>query len=347
MKKNILKNIIQISVLAGFLIVLQVFAFSEPGQAPPESNVGAPINVGGTYQEKSGDLWLLSTLGIGVLPDLTMIAGENRVGINTIPTGANVLTVNGGYAPHVMRIENNGSALPIYKQVVIEMGVVGSSQYWEFGPHALESGEPGRFVFHTDSLFDNLTLESGGEVGIGTEFPVSKLHISTGGADDSAVRFTHDTITGNTAGDGFVIGISAADTNTYLWNFENLPVIFGTNNLERFRITESGNVGIGTTNPTAKLDVSGTVKLGTAGTAFSAAGTCSVATFVLNTTAVAKTCTGVPASTAVAVYCSPSAALSPASAIMARANGTVNQITMQATAANTVTAVYTCMWVRP
>ena len=43
------------------------------------------------------------------------------------------------------------------------------------------------------------------------------------------------------------------------------PVLFGTANAERMRIDGSGNVGIGTTNPSAKLEVAGNVKLSGAG----------------------------------------------------------------------------------
>jgi len=60
------------------------------------------------------------------------------------------------------------------------------------------------------------------------------------------------------------IGVTGASytavgqTNAGLINVVDLqPLIFGTNNTERMRISETGNVGIGTTNPTATLDVDG------------------------------------------------------------------------------------------
>jgi len=90
----------------------------------------------------------------------------------------------------------------------------------------------------------------------------------------------------------------------------------------------------------------GKVKIGSAGTAITASGACSVASTAISTTATNVTCTGVPASTAVAVSCSPGAALSAAVAFHARATGTVNQIALRGT--GTATAVtWTCTWVQP
>lgn len=50
-----------------------------------------------------------------------------------------------------------------------------------------------------------------------------------------------------------------ADSNHYIGTKNEFPVKFRTNDIERFRITPEGNIGIGTTLPAGKLDVNGDV----------------------------------------------------------------------------------------
>lgn len=58
-RKNIPYIIVSL-LLAGFV----VYAWTEPGSAPPAGNVDAPVNVGATPQTKSGDLNLGGALVI-------------------------------------------------------------------------------------------------------------------------------------------------------------------------------------------------------------------------------------------------------------------------------------------
>lgn len=51
------------------------------------------------------------------------------------------------------------------------------------------------------------------------------------------------------------------DSNQFIGSKNEKPVIFKSNDVERFRITPSGDLGIGTSTPEAKLDVNGDVIL--------------------------------------------------------------------------------------
>ena len=132
---------------------------------------------------------------------------------------------------------------------------------------ALTDGVAGGQTFYGGiNAGDDLTLDStsnatkgdviiqptGGNVGIGVATPSEKLQID-GGAGRSAVLLTN-TNSGSTGTDGLYIGYGAGG-NGSVWNYENNDLLFGTNNTEAMRIDNSGNLGIGTNNPSNKLHV--------------------------------------------------------------------------------------------
>ena len=103
---------------------------------------------------------------------------------------------------------------------------------------------------------EGIAINTTGNVGLGINTPIDNLHIHETATAHNYISFT-DSSTGTTnLVDGSAVGIFNDDL--YLWNRENNSVIFGSDNNERMRITNTGNVGIGTTNPAnARLHVVG------------------------------------------------------------------------------------------
>lgn len=113
---------------------------------------------------------------------------------------------------------------------------------------------------YTTNLFNQ-----GSSIGIGTTAPKTQLHIHSIGAPTTRLQLTNAT-TGAYTLDGLVLGVSLGTGLAHVLQNENKPLWFGTNGTEKMRIDSAGNVAIGRTTASAKLDVNGTVKIGTSGT---------------------------------------------------------------------------------
>lgn len=107
-------------------------------------------------------------------------------------------------------------------------------------------------VFKTGAQSERMRIDTSGNVGIGYNAPVNLLHLD-GGAT-TTMRITNST-TGRTTGDGLEIVVDGSDY--YLLGKDaSYNLRLGTNNTTRMLIDSSGNVGINTTSPTTKLNVS-------------------------------------------------------------------------------------------
>ncbi len=198
----------------------------------------------------------------------------------------------------------------------------------------------GYFAFQNKAATNFMRITATGSVAIGTTAPVSRLSVTTSTFLDNAhaISFGDNLnyyygigIAGGSGTEGVGIWGGSEGTDKSLTN----PNLF---------VKRGGNVGIGTTAPAAKLDVAGTTKLGTAGNAFTAMGTCTIASTAISTTKTNYTCTGVPASTSVAVNCSGAADQSGSGTLYCRATGTANQVACNTSAANTTAMTWACMW---
>jgi hypothetical protein len=106
---------------------------------------------------------------------------------------------------------------------------------------------------------------------------------------------------------------------------------------------QGGNVGIGTTTPSAALEVAGTVKFGSSGTSVTSMGTCAIASFTAAQGINDQTCAGLPGGSA--VYCSPASPQgdSVTWGAWASAGDTVRINMSTAGQAST----WSCMWMNP
>ena len=120
------------------------------------------------------------------------------------------------------------------------------------GTDAVRARDGGGLKLH-DRDGNGLFVEDGGNVGVGTDNPADKLHVHNGRIKVS------DGASGQAQDNGLDIAL-ADGTDGHVWNHQNGRLVFATNDAERLRITNTGHVGIGKTDPEAALDVAGDIK---------------------------------------------------------------------------------------
>ena len=153
-----------------------------------------------------------------------VVRGDGNVGIGTISPGAN-LEINDASSPKI-RFGRDGS------------------YYWDIGHTASDfqiQSQTGGTIMH---------LEYDGDVGIGTTSPTFKLHVNSTDASDN-VAYIHHNNAAQSSGDVLKVRSDAGDNaGSALLNVAN-------NTGSALYVRGDRNVGIGTTSPSYKLDVSG------------------------------------------------------------------------------------------
>jgi hypothetical protein len=93
-------------------------------------------------------------------------------------------------------------------------------------------------VFLTLAATKTTQADGSGNVGIGTSSPGTKLDAYTSGTTSTVLRTRNDTTT---------VYLDANNGYSYLNTFSNHPMLFGTNNTERARVSADGGFMVGTT----------------------------------------------------------------------------------------------------
>ncbi len=271
--------------LLGALFVQNVFAgvWSPPTVAPPNGNPDPPVNTGNVVQEKASGLWLHGGLTVDGNTFLSAFGGN--VGIGTTSPAANLHIESTGGAPTgdelIIRTANSipndatfilddSSANPIgfgdllFKDHGVLTTLIRMSADANGGTYDFEERK-------TSGAASRLYISGNGNVGIGTTNPSSKLQVGNvgatypGGANGSTFDFTVGVADGRDfPGDRRYTYIHSQPTsniyglNAYDYtNSTGLPITIGWSGQDVYLAPTGGNVGIGTTNPSEKIDVQG------------------------------------------------------------------------------------------
>lgn len=175
----------------------------------------------------------------------------------TAPSSGVALQVNGRSSDNIGQIlfyANNGTTLQNYIQ--------SRPTYLAINTETNTPMYFGTYVGGTGGT--RMTINESGNVGIGTTSPGGLLALAGVGGyliemNVNANTPRIDIIDGNV----YTAQLKSNGGLVTLANSSNNPIAFNTNGSERMRITPGGNLGLGVTNPSAKLHVSGGVAMGT------------------------------------------------------------------------------------
>ncbi|GJM25034.1 MAG: hypothetical protein DHS20C16_14490 [Phycisphaerae bacterium] len=201
----------------------------EAGEVPDGTTGAGTVNY---IPKRSGSL---------AFDDSIIYEAANRIGIGDSNPGM-ALSVVGGVR----------SAFDSAEHDYAEMRHTGSDAYLQWaGAGQLE------IQYEGDSL---AILEQEGSFGLGTLDPSALLHLHRpDAAPDKALFRLTNSVSGTTLYDGIELGFWSENTrDAFLTNWESGWLSFGTGGgVERMRIVSDGDVGIGTSEPSARLDVEG------------------------------------------------------------------------------------------
>ena len=214
-------------------------------------------------------------LSVGTTETMTLVSGSVGIGTSTpsadVPWPSPALDISGTRGTMILRTTNIGG--------ISTLRFVGPTLGSDYHVNMIDSSGSLTFGAQSGSVA-TMALTKLGNVGIGTTNPGSMLEVSSASSNTNVLtpatttlRLTNtDATSGNTVDIRFTGtgGYPGAKISSIFSNQASSPAgalaFMTTNNSvagfgERMRIDPNGHVGIGTTAPTEKLEVSGGVKI--------------------------------------------------------------------------------------
>jgi hypothetical protein len=198
---------------------------------------------------------------VGAAPTNSLFVDNNgKVGLRTSTPGLD-LSIKTGNTP-AQRLEQDSSG-----------GF--TAQTWDIGANEanffvrdVTGGSRLPLRIRPGAPTSSIDINASGNIGIGTASPGTKLHVSSGATADVFAAFGPSASAD--AGDGLNLGYGGASfgpggsfINAHSVTGSNGRLTMFTDNVARMTLDNVGNVGIGTASAAAKLDVNGTVRVGT------------------------------------------------------------------------------------
>ncbi len=265
-------------------------AMNLDGAVIDSSVIGGTTAAAGSFTTLSASTSITGTLATAAQPNITSIgtlssltvSGDLTVDTSTLKVDATnnrvgIGTTSPSVPLNVVSAFSSGAVTTSLKLATVGGYDSGSGTALEFGQDQgnfstwvsgkissprTGSNYGGSLVFSTNrnssatDVSEAMRIDSSGNVGIGTTSPADKLHVA------GAVFSTSNTVLGTTTGAIFDYNDSQDSGRLLAYKSTGSNLLFYTNPssgslTERMRIDSSGNVGIGDTSPSAKLEVAG------------------------------------------------------------------------------------------